>query len=492
MLWVALYCPTLPLDRIQRRLPEALALPLAVYQAHGSKRFINHANATAMEQGIVSGQAVAGAMAICPGIMLFERDTADESQAIREAALACLSFTPSVHVMSQGLLLEVQASARLFGGRRALLYKIQTALHHLGLSPAIGVAPTAHGAWLLARSIAPRQSAVASARLLSECLDPLPVALLDHAAIHLATLSGIGCRRIGELRALPRTGVARRFGVALLEEIDRAYTPRQESFCWFEAPLEFSARLELIARVETTEALLFGVKRLMTQLAGWLTARRAAISRLVLDLRHERWRPSDQAVTSVVIGLSQPNKDPEHLLGLVRERLGQLVLSSPVEELVLSAEDVTLASDINQELFPTTQSTNVSLNRLIEKLAARLGPASVTRVASHSDYRPERAFSSTPARAAASSSSMSVTAARPCWLMKRPEALSMTGHRPVYGSALSLLCGPERIESGWWDDALVQRDYYIAENECGQLLWIYRERHASHADAHWFLHGLFA
>jgi protein ImuB len=492
MLWVALYCPTLPLDRIQRRLPEALALPLAVYQAHGSKRFIDHANASAMQQGIGSGQSVASAMAICPSIMLFEHDAADEVEAIKEAALACLCFTPSVHVMPQGLLLEVQASTRLFGGRRALLYKIQTTLHDLGLSPAIGVAPTAHGAWLLARSTAPRQSAVASSRQLSECLDQLPVALLDHAAVHLSTLSGIGCRRIGDLRALPRAGVARRFGVALLEEIDRAYNMRQQSFCWFEAPLEFSARLELIARVETTEALLFGVKRLMTQLAGWLNARRAAISRLILDLRHERWRPSDQAVTSVVIGLSQPNKDPEHLLGLIRERLGQLVLSSPVEELILSAEDVSLASDANQELFPTTQSTSVSLNRLIEKLAARLGTASVTRIASQSDFRPERAFSSTPASAASSSSVLSVTAARPCWLMKQPEALLMAGHRPVYGSTLALLCGPERIESGWWDDALVQRDYYIAENDRGQLLWIYRERHASHADAHWFLHGLFA
>ena len=467
-------------------------MPLAVYQAHGSKRVIEHANATALQQGVASGQAVAGAMAICPSIMLFEHDAADESQAIKEAALACLSFTPSVHVMREGLLLEVQASARLFGGRRALISRIQTTLHDLGLSPAIGVAPTSHGAWLLARSIAPRQSAVASSRQLSECLDQLPVALLDQAALHLATLSGIGCRRIGELRTLPRAGVARRFGVALLEEIDRAYGARQESFCWFEAPLEFSARLELIARVETTEALLFGVKRLMTQLAGWLNARRAAIGRLILNLRHERWRASDQAVTSVVIGLSQPNKDPEHLLGLVRERLGQLVLSSPVEELILSAEEVSLAGDINQELFPTTQSTNVSLNRLIEKLAARLGAASVTRVASQSDFRPERAFSSSPAKAASSSSIMSVAAARPCWLMKQPEALSMAGHRPVYGSTLAFLCGPERIESGWWDDALVERDYYIAENDHGQLLWIYRERHASHAAAHWFLHGLFA
>ena len=31
---------------------------------------------------------------------------------------------------------------------------------------------------------------------------------------------------------------------------------------------------------------------------------------------------------------------------------------------------------------------------------------------------------------------------------------------------LELLAGPERIESGWWDGADVQRDYYVAQR-CG-------------------------
>jgi protein ImuB len=442
--------------------------------------------------GIVRGQAVASAMALCPDVLLFERDALDEQQAVKEAALACLCFTPSVHILAEGLLLEVQGSVRLFGGRRALLKRIQTTLQGMGLMPAMGVAPTAHGAWLLSRSLQPKQSAVARSSNLAECLDALPVALLEHATPHLSTLTGIGCRSIGELRALPRAGVGRRFGAALLDELERAYETQQKSLPWFEAPPEFQSRLELIARVETTEALVFGVKRLMTQLAGWLGARRAAISHLTLELHHERWRADDQRVTLVEIGLSLPNRDPEHLLGLVRERLALLILKSPVEELVLKALDVSLANDINQELFPTTQSTSVSLNRIIEKLTARLGPEGVTRITSRSDYRPEKAFATRPAKAVPERSHQSTSSARPSWLLKQPEALSMQGHRPVYGSTLSLLCGPERIESGWWDDALMERDYFIAENEVGQLLWVYRERHASADTAHWFLHGLFA
>ena len=35
---------------------------------------------------------------------------------------------------------------------------------------------------------------------------------------------------------------------------------------------------------------------------------------------------------------------------------------------------------------------------------------------------------------------------------------------------------PERIEGGWWDATLVQRDYFIAEDDQAKWLWIYRTR----------------
>ena len=64
---------------------------------------------------------------------------------------------------------------------------------------------------------------------------------------------------------------------------------------------------------------------------------------------------------------------------------------------------------------------------------------------------------------------------RPAWLMETPLELKLQRHQPVYSSPLKLIAGPERIEAGWWDDALIARDYFIAENALGQLLWIYRE-----------------
>ena len=58
------------------------------------------------------------------------------------------------------------------------------------------------------------------------------------------------------------------------------------------------------------------------------------------------------------------------------------------------------------------------------------------------------------------------------------------------GRPLQIVSGPERIEAGWWDADLAARDYFIARDQGGALLWIYRTRLA--APGGWFLQGRFA
>jgi protein ImuB len=79
------------------------------------------------------------------------------------------------------------------------------------------------------------------------------------------------------------------------------------------------------------------------------------------------------------------------------------------------------------------------------------------------------------------------------WL-QAPEPLAERNARPLLdGRPLGLLSGPERIESGWWDAALAERDYFIAEAGDGALVWIYRARLplSSAGEGGWFLHGRF-
>ena len=83
----------------------------------------------------------------------------------------------------------------------------------------------------------------------------------------------------------------------------------------------------------------------------------------------------------------------------------------------------------------------------------------------------------------------------------------MVQQQPHYQGPLTLLTGPQRLESGWWGGGeLALRDYFVARGSLAVLLWIYRERleqpgkarpdrvDSGNAlpDAQWFLHGLFA
>jgi protein ImuB len=82
------------------------------------------------------------------------------------------------------------------------------------------------------------------------------------------------------------------------------------------------------------------------------------------------------------------------------------------------------------------------------------------------------------------------------WLLSPPEPLTERDLRPwLDGRPLQLLSGPERIESGWWDHALVERDYFIAQSADSALVWVYRARlppGEGEQGSGWFLQGRFA
>jgi protein ImuB len=73
------------------------------------------------------------------------------------------------------------------------------------------------------------------------------------------------------------------------------------------------------------------------------------------------------------------------------------------------------------------------------------------------------------------------------WLLRQPVPLGSSEARSHYRGSIELSSGPERIESGWWDEQDVGRDYYTAVSSRGQKLWIFRDRHSRV----WHLHGLF-
>ena len=511
MLWIALHLPLLSLESFAATLPqESGAQPLAL--TDGLK--ILSANATARALGVKPGLKRATALALASQLVLGQASAARDEQALVTVAHAALAFTPIVVMLEASgavgappphtVLLDVQGSRRYFGGLRQLVQRLHAVLAPLGHALHTGIAPTALGATVLARL--QRQTYCADRAALHAALDPLPVWLIGPGREHWDALEGMGLRTLAELRRLPRGGLARRFGPAVLSELDRAYGDCPDPLEPISLPPSFESRLELFARADTTEQVLYGAGVLLARLVPWLSAQHAFVRRFTLVMQHEpRWRRDAQtpAATTLDVALAEPSRDPAHLLVLLRERLAQVELPAPTIELRLHAEDIVRRPPPNDELFPTARSESEGLTRLIERLQARLGPGQVQRIAAVADHRPERATVvhvqeatqhwSVRAFAGVQPEQNPATPVRPVWLLQQPEPLRERASGPLLdGQPLQLLSGPERIESGWWDAALAERDYYIAQLADGALVWVYRARLPLAAPSQgWFLQGRF-
>ena len=148
------------------------------------------------------------------------------------------------------------------------------------------------------------------------------------------TLWGIGVRTVGDVLALPRDGFARRFGASLLDQIDRARgsSARCASRCsWRRSVITVSSSCH--HRWKRRRRLLFAVRRLVVELAGFLHGRGAGVTRMRFDLVHE-----DVPPTSIVIGLAA-TRQIEHMQNVLRERLSRLQLPDRVEAIRLVSEE---------------------------------------------------------------------------------------------------------------------------------------------------------
>jgi len=448
---------------------------------------------------------------LSPAASLPTLEAAPTPCALQALGWWALQFSPRVCELEQVVLLEVQASVRLFAGSRALLNRIRGECAEQGVT-ALSVAPTALAALALLHAIGPNagpelRTATCGARSLAPTLDALPLDTLAAVAVHAPTLERLGCQRLGQVRRLPRGGLSRRFGAGLLEALDRAYGLKPETYPWIELPEQFSVRLEFLGRIEVAEGMMFGANRLLLQLKNWLQARQCGVTALVLHWEHDLHRRGEASQGSIEIRTAEATRDTQHLARLLGEHLARTVLAAPVVAIRLEASGVEPLATLSSSLLVEDQVTGESLQQLIERLSARLGPERVLRAEALADHRPQRMQSWTPASPASGGKPArsrkpaqlpGMVASHPPWILRKPIRLAVVRDRPLYQGPLVLLAGPERLEAGWWgqaegagdgDEDLNLRDYFIAESTLAGLLWIYRQRAAG--DLAWYLHGVY-
>ena len=389
------------------------------------------------------------------------------------------------------LWLELAASGALFGEPTALLPRIERELREMGYSHTCALAPSPAAAALLTQGQTLR--CLLTQAELSSGLAPLPLGWLELPSETRDALRSAGLSRIGEVLAMPRAALARRFGPECCDYLARLVGELSDPQPSFRLPEIYRARCVFDYDLHDTQGLLFPLQRLLQEFQGYLRARDRAVLRFNLELEHVRDARGSHAQSCLTIGLSSPTREAARFLMLVRERLHTLVLSAPIRALTLCADAFTTPAIVQADLFGAAEQRSDELAQLLDRLRARLGVEAVQGLQLLADHRPERAFASVPGvpgvtgvtgvtQALSGTPSTSSTPFATC--APRPLALLCPPQRIEAPAAL--LQGPERIASGWWDGGDVVRDYYPARGGDGSRQWVF---HDLREDA-WYLQGL--
>jgi len=414
---------------------------------------------------------------------------------------AMFSYTPRLAPLgSASLLLDVEASLRLFKGPRKLYQNIQVTLRQVcpWHQTVVSLAPTALGAWILARQSQQRRRRYLQPASLGRGLHAIPVCWLPAACPHLDWLHSLGATTLGELLSLPRAGLLQRTRPELGHQLDALAGKADIPLQWYPEPDVFHARIDFDAPLSTHAQILQGMHPLLQQLGHWLQLRQLAAVGFTVQLHH-RSTEQGPTFTSIPVRLSVPAWQVTDFQPLLAEILHHHALPDDVMALALVQLQTRKQPAQSDTLFPDAHVVQRQEQQLLGLLGARLGAQHILQPQVHACHVPERASQwsayqpgSPSVSASSGGSSGPLPQRRPFWMLDPALRLRTHQSQPVYNNqVLRLVDGPERMESGWWlYGHTLQRDYFIAQDQGGRHYWVYQERGSDHLA--WFLQGLFA
>lgn len=491
--------------------------PLVTTHKIGSRVEIAACNPAARALGLSPGTALTMARAQVPGLAVREADPAgDAADLLALAELLARRWAPMVAVSdADGLFIDLTGVAHLYGGEARFLRRLVRLLARHGVTARVAIADTAGAAWALARfgggMVRPGEQAAAIA--------PLPVAALRLDGSALELLARLGVDTIGQLSAMPRAPLVRRFGRAIADRLDQATGHAPEPLDPVVPPTRIAVEQRFAEPIATPEAIEHWLGELMPRLTVALAE--AGQGARAVELVAAR---VDGVVQRLRLGFARPTRDAAHMLRLALRRIEEIEPGYGLDAIALH---VRRADPLGPESLARALSGPVEpdLTTLVDAIANRIGLPRLWRVTPVESDVPERSLAMTspldalPGRAEALKPDdvrrLDERARdhpwhprwpRPVRLLHRPEPVDHVvaelpdqpprrftwrgvTHRVVRAE------GPERITGEWWRRAgerLSVRDYFRVEDELGERFWLYRRGdgvRTETGDLRWFLHG---
>lgn len=487
-LWIYLHFPHLQLDTMfaemavtetvssvtQPNHKAQTATPVVIVD--GRAHQVVQLNQAALQQNIKPGMGLGSAAALCSELQVYPYDTDREQQTLEELAQWLYLITSDIVLCPpQGLLLRVSNMLSLYAGLdnywQALsqhLNQRQIRYHYAcGFSPFCAILLAKSGAdWICGEEAALRQR-----------LEHYPLSATELAPQQIDKLARVGIHDIQSLLALPMQDIARRFDIDLVNYVGRLLGQFKHPLSFYHPPQAFHAHLDLLYEIDNVQWLEKPLQRLLIRLEAFLTLRNQVAFELVLTLQQRDHNRYQLPFTSAE-GVSQAVKWAR----LCRLRMESIQLTQPVLSLSLQVTRAGSAEPLSGDFFRASQGQQ-SPAELLTLLQAKLGNAQVCKLQLNNDPRPEQrsryiaAYQSAP-QPGHCTPPVRAARLRPSLRLPEPQPLQ---------EQVSLIHGPERIATGWWDGNNIIRDYFIARTPQGRWLWVFRT-----PQQQWFVHGQFS
>lgn len=544
---LSLWFPRLSAERCLRRGFGLPGVPFAVAGEDRNAQVLVSLSAEAEAAGLVRGQPLRDALAMCPGLQTRLRNRQSDAAFLSVLQRWAGKFSPWVaEEPPDALVVDLTGCAHLFGGEEGLMAAVETDCADLGLTVSAGIADTVGAAWALARfagggaaggrsgdDIAqearatrsraakrrhwerggPAPGAGASRNAARRIAGPgqtrtalasLPVAALRLDGETVATLGRLGLRQIGDLAGQPRAALARRFGRHLVQRLDQALGVEPEPVNPARPRSHFAVRLTLPEPIGLESDIAAALDRLLPPLADRLTQAGQGARRVRLE-----WHRSDHTMGWTEVGLARPSAEPDRIRPLLAMKTGEIEAGFGIDTIRLAAV-VTEPVHARQHQGHGEAAARgaarlgggAGMDDLLGRLGARLGLETITRLCPADSHIPEK-----------SAKALAAVWSEPAEVWPRPP-----GPRPIEIWPPEIVAadetpalpatfrwrgrtyetragtGPERIAPEWWlDDPAWRtgvRDYWRVTTRTGERFWLYYA-HGATMSPGWFCQGSF-
>jgi protein ImuB len=474
-MFAVLHISNFALHAVLRNEPTSTGQPAALFDGTKKKSLVLAMNSAARAAGIELGMTAPQAVARCASLLIRSPKISFEVEA--RAALLAVGFTlsPSVEATAPGICtIDLQGldSARHVTSTTTAVAQ----LAQLGLPSTAGIARTP----LLALYAARSTTTVLQITDEKNFLAPLPLLAADPPPKLLDVFTSWGLRTLGDLTALPRDEIIRRFGAEGLALWQRATGGSPRPLNRVALPQTFSAQMEFEHELETLEPLLFVLRRFLDRLTLELEAAQLVAVELELTLRLE-----NDSLHTRHFRLPEPTGKVEILFRTLHTHLESLHTVSAIAAAQLH---ITPSRPLvrQQGLFDTGLRDPHGFAETLARIVAVVGSDCVGTPQLEDSHRADAVKLVSPIAVIPPAAESAVHS--PFGLPLRrfrpplPVKLEFTGRQPTYAwtelfnGAIESIRGPWRSSGEWWQQdrtwARTEWDIALASGGLYRLLLV--------------------